>query len=78
MASIESSIRRIGHAVAATALLLCPETSRADEGAFHSGFRDSTRVSPPRRRFPAGRSRGLLSQATSPHQAPLRQQDKSR
>ena len=32
MASIESSIRRIGHAVAATALLLCPETSRADEG----------------------------------------------
>src|SRR5258706_11112993 len=32
MAPIESNIRRIGCAVAAAALLLCPEVSRADEG----------------------------------------------
>jgi hypothetical protein len=32
MASIESSIRRTGYAVAAAALVLCPEISRADEG----------------------------------------------
>jgi hypothetical protein len=79
MVSIESSVRRIGCAVTAAALLCFAQRFRAPtRAAFPFDFRVSMRVWPRRRRSPVGPSASSICTATSARPETLPHQGKSR